>query len=127
MKILKEILYTEDHEWVKLEGDNAYIGITDYAQKAMGDIVFVELPEVDTELNKDEVFGVLESVKAASDMFIPLSGKVLEVNEALVDDPSLVNTDSYGSWMLKLKLSDPSEIEKLLTSEEYEELCSKEE
>lgn len=125
MKILKEILYTEDHEWVKLEGDNAYIGITDYAQKAMGDIVFVELPEVDTELSKDEVFGVLESVKAASDMFIPLSGKVLEVNEALVDDPSLVNTDSYGSWMLKLSLSDPSEIEKLLTAEEYEELCSK--
>jgi glycine cleavage system H protein len=112
---------------VKLEGDKAYIGITDYAQKAMGDIVFVELPEVDTELSKNEIFGVLESVKAASDMFIPLSGKVLEVNEALVDDPSLVNTDSYGSWMLKLKLSDPSEIEKLLTSEEYEELCSKEE
>ena len=125
MKILKELLYTEDHEWVKLEGNNAYIGITDYAQKAMGDIVFVELPEVDTELSKDEVFGVLESVKAASDMFIPLSGKVLEVNETLMDDPSLVNTDSYGSWMLKLSLSNPSEIKKLLKAEEYEELCSK--
>ena len=127
MKVLKELLYTEDHEWVKVEGSKAYIGITDYAQKAMGDIVFVELPEIDTQLSKEEVFGVIESVKAASDMFIPLSGKVIEVNEALMDDPSLVNTDAYGSWMICLEVNDLSEIEGLHKAEKYEELCNKEE
>lgn len=127
MKVLKELLYSNDHEWVKLEGNKAYIGITDFAQKAMGDIVFVELPEIDTELSKEEVFGVIESVKAASDMFIPLSGKVLEVNEALMEDPSLVNTDSYGSWMICIEFNNSSEIDELLKAEEYEELCNKEE
>ena len=126
MKILKELLYTVDHEWVKVEGNKAYIGITDYAQKAMGDIVFVELPEVDAEFTKEEAFGVIESVKAASDMFIPLSGKVLEVNQTLMEDPSLVNTDSFGSWMICLKLKDLSEIEGLLNAEEYEAHCNKE-
>jgi glycine cleavage system H protein len=127
MKVSKELLYTKDHEWVKVDGNKAYIGITDYAQKAMGDIVFVELPEIDAELSKEEIFGVIESVKAASDMFLPLSGKVLEVNEALMDDPSLVNTNPYESWMLCLEFSDSSEIEGLLKAEDYEELCNKEE
>ena len=126
MKILKELLYTEQHEWVKVEGNKAYIGITDYAQKAMGDIVFVELPEVDAELNKEDAFGVIESVKAASDMYMPIDGKVLEVNEELVDDPSLVNTDAYGSWMILVEITDESQLESLISAESYEELCNKE-
>lgn len=125
MKIVKELLYTEQHEWVKVEGNKAYIGITDYAQKAMGDIVFVELPEVDTELNKEDAFGVIESVKAASDMYMPIDGKVLEVNEELVDDPALVNADAYGSWMVLVEITDESQLESLISAEGYEELCNK--
>lgn len=126
MKLLKELLYTEQHEWVKVEGNKAYIGITDYAQKAMGDIVYVELPEVDAELNKEDAFGVIESVKAASDMYMPIDGKVLEVNEELVDDPALVNADAYGSWMVLVEITDESQLESLISAESYEELCNKE-
>lgn len=126
MKILKELLYTEQHEWVKVEGNKAYIGITDYAQKAMGDIVYVELPEVDAELNKEDAFGVIESVKAASDMYMPIDGTVLEVNEDLVDNPALVNEDAYGSWMVLVEVTDEAQLEGLLSAASYEELCNKE-
>lgn len=127
MKIIKEVLYSNDHEWVKVEGNKAYIGITDYAQSSLGDIVFVELPEIDSEFSKDDVFGVVESVKAASDLSIPISGKVVEINENLVDNPAAVNEDAYGNWMIAVEVTDESEVNGLLSAEQYEELCGKEE
>jgi len=126
MKTLKELFYSNDHEWVKLEGNKAYVGISDFAQHALGDIVFVELPEVDAEFTSGEVFGVIESVKAASDMIIPLSGKVLEINEAIVDNPVLVNEDSYENWMLLIEINNMEEINELMNEEQYNEYCSKE-
>lgn len=126
MKVMKELLYSNDHEWVKVDGDKAYIGITDFAQSSLGDVVFIELPEVDAELSKDDVFGAIESVKAASDLNIPVSGKVVEINEDLVDNPAAVNEDAYGNWMIAVELSDKSELEGLMNAEQYEELCSKE-
>ena len=126
MKVLEGLLYTEDHEWIKVEGNKAYVGVTDFAQDSLGDIVFVELPEVDTELSKKDTFGVVESVKAASDLYIPVSGKVLETNEEIVDDPSLVNKDAYENWMIAIEVSDSSELDELLTSEQYEKLCGEE-
>ncbi|MGB3367533.1 MAG: glycine cleavage system protein GcvH [Acidaminobacteraceae bacterium] len=125
MKIVEGLLYAEDHEWVKVDGDIATIGITDFAQHEMGDIVYIELPEVDDELAAGDVFGVIESVKAASDSFIPVSGTVLEVNEELVDAPESVNSAPFESWMFKVKLSDASELEKLMDSKAYEVFCSK--
>lgn len=127
MKVLNELLYTKDHEWLKVEGDKAYVGITDFAQDSLGDIVFVELPEVDTEFSKDDAFGVVESVKAASDLYIPVSGKVIEINEDLIDNPEKVNQDAYKNWMLIVELTDKSELDELLKSEEYEKLCGKDE
>lgn len=127
MKVLNELLYTKDHEWLKVEGDKAYVGITDFAQDSLGDIVFVELPEVDTEFSKDDAFGVVESVKAASDLYIPVSGKVIEINEDLIDNPEKVNEDAYKNWMLIVELTDKSELDELLKSEEYEKLCGKDE
>lgn len=127
MKVINGLYYTEDHEWVKVEGDMALIGITDYAQHSLGDIVYVELPEVDDEFSAKDIFGVVESVKAASDIYIPVDGKVLEVNEALVDDPSLVNSDAFGSWMIKIELGDVSQLDSLMNSKQYEEFISKEE
>jgi len=126
MKVLKELLYSNDHEWVKVDGDKAYVGITDFAQSSLGDVVFIELPEVDTEFSKNDVFGAIESVKAASDMNIPVSGKVVEVNDELVDNPAAVNEDPYGNWMVAVELSDKGELEGLMNAEQYEELCSKE-
>jgi len=126
MKVLKELLYSNDHEWVKVDGDKAYIGITDFAQSSLGDVVFIELPEVDTELSKDDVFGAIESVKAASDMNLPVSGKIVEVNDEIVDNPAAVNEDAYGNWMVAVELSNKSELEGLMNAEQYEELCSKE-
>jgi glycine cleavage system H protein len=126
MKVLKELGYCNDHEWVKVDGDKAYIGITDFAQSSLGDVVFIELPEIDTEFSKDDVFGVIESVKAASDLSIPVSGKVLEINEELVDNPAAVNEDPYGNWMIAVELSNKKELEGLLNAEQYEELCGKE-
>lgn len=125
MKIVEGLLYAEDHEWVKVDGDVATIGVTDFAQHEMGDIVYIELPEVDDELEAGDVFGVIESVKAASDSFIPVSGTVVEVNEDLVDAPEAVNGAPYESWMFKVKLSDASELEKLMDAKAYEEFCSK--
>ncbi|HEY8891525.1 MAG TPA: glycine cleavage system protein GcvH [Clostridium sp.] len=126
MKILKELFYSNDHEWIKLEGNMAYVGITDFAQHALGDIVFVELPEVDTEFTSGEVFGVIESVKAASDMYIPFSGKVIEINESVVDNPVLVSEDCYENWMLLLEITNKEELNSLMNEEQYKEYCSKE-
>lgn len=127
MKVLSELLYSSDHEWVKVEGDKAYIGISDYAQHALGDIVFVELPEIGSEITSGDVFGVIESVKAASDMYTPLSGKVLEINEDLIDNPELVNEDSYENWMLHIEITNKEELTELMNDEQYSEYCSKEE
>lgn len=126
MKVLENLLYTIDHEWVRVDGNKAYIGITDYAQKALGNIVFVELPEIESEFAKGEEFGVVESVKAAADIYIPVSGVIIENNEAIVDDPSLVNRDAFENWMVCVELSDPSELNELLNPEDYKKHCSKE-
>lgn len=126
MTIVKGLFYSEDHEWVKVEGNTAYVGITDYAQHALGDIVFVELPEIDKELKVGDVFGVVESVKAASDMFTPISGTILEANEEIVDDPALINQDAFANWMIKLELGDKSELDKLMNAKEYEDFCGEE-
>jgi len=126
MKTLKELFYSSDHEWVKIEGNKAYVGISDYAQHALGDIVFVELPEIDTRLNSGDVFGVIESVKAASDMYIPFGGKVLEVNQVVIDDPVLVNEDCYENWMLLVEITNKDELNDLMNEAQYKEYCSKE-
>lgn len=126
MKLLKDLFYSSDHEWVRVEGNNAYIGISDYAQHSLGDIVFVELAEVDTVFNSGDAFGVVESVKAASDMFIPLTGKVLEVNEKVVDNPELVNEDCYENWMIVIEIANKEELNEFMNEEQYNEYCSKE-
>jgi glycine cleavage system H protein len=123
MKIVKGLKYSNDHEWVKVEGEKAYIGITDYAQHSLGDIVFVELPEVGDEIEKEGVFGTVESVKAASDVYLPVSGKVVEVNEALVDEPELVNADAFENWMVCVELTNPAELEELMDAADYEKIC----
>ena len=115
--------YTEDHEWAKKEGDTVKIGITDYAQDQLGAIVFVELPEVDSEFDKGEEFGNLESTKAVSDLIMPIGGKIVAINEALEDDSELVNKDPYGDgWMVEVALSDPAEVEALMDKDAYLEL-----
>lgn len=120
---MEKLLYTKDHEWVKVEGNTAIIGITDHAQKSLGEIVYVELPEVDDELKIEEAFGVIESVKAASDSYMPVSGTITEVNEDLEDNPTLLNSDPYGTWILKVELSDKGELDSLLELTAYNELC----
>lgn len=127
MKIVEGLLYSNDHEWIKVEGKEAYIGITDFAQHKLGEIVYVELPQVDDELSKGDVFSVVESVKAASDSYLPVSGKVVEANEDLDGEPGLLNEDPYANWIVKIELSDESELEELMNAEEYEDFCSKEE
>ena len=126
MKIVTGLLYAKDHEWVKVEGDTAYIGIADFAQNQLGDIVYVELPEIDDELEIEDDFSAIESVKAAADVYMPVSGKVLEINEALMDDPALLNADPYENWMIKVELTDKSELDDLMTSEEYEKFVAEE-
>ena len=126
MKVVKDLYYSNDHEWVKVEGEEAYIGISDYAQEHLGDIVYVELPEIDDELAKEDAFSAVESVKAAADVYIPVSGKVVAVNEALIDDPALLNTDPYENWIIKVELSDKSQLEELMTSEDYEKFLAEE-
>lgn len=126
MKIEKGLLYTNDHEWLKVDGDTALVGVTDYAQSHLGDIVFVELPEVDEEFAKGDEFAVIESVKAASDSYLPVSGTILEANEALDDEPGLLNTDCYANWIVKVQLSDKSELDELLDADAYEKLCNEE-
>ena len=120
---MEKLLYTRDHEWVKVEGTTALIGITDHAQKSLGEIVYVELPEINDELKIEETFGVIESVKAASDSYMPVSGTIIEVNEDLEDDPTLLNSDPYGTWILKVELSDKGELDSLLELAAYNELC----
>lgn len=126
MKVLKDLYYSEDHEWIKVEGGEAYIGITDFAQDQLGDIVYVELPEIDDEIEKDEAFSAVESVKAASDVYMPVDGKVVEVNEELLDSPELINSDAFESWIVKIELTDTSQLDELMSSEEYEEFISEE-
>lgn len=127
MKIEKGLLYTQDHEWIKVEGDSALIGITDFAQSHLGDIVYVELPGEGEEFGKGEAFASVESVKTAADVNMPAGGTVEEVNEALNDDPALVNNDCYANWMIKIALSDVGDLDGLMSPEAYEEFASKEE
>ncbi|MGE4346483.1 MAG: glycine cleavage system protein GcvH [Flavobacteriaceae bacterium] len=123
MNIPSNLKYTKDHEWVVIEGDIATVGITDFAQKELGDIVYVEVETLDQTLDKDEVFGTVEAVKTVSDLFLPLSGEITEFNETLETNPELVNTDPYGEgWMIKVKISDTSEIDSLLSAEGYKNL-----
>lgn len=125
-KVIEGLFYSESHEYVKVEGDFAYVGITDYAQHALGNVVYVDMPEVDDEVEADEDFGAVESVKAASDLISPVSGTVVEVNEALEDKPELLNEDAFENWIMKVQMSDKSEIDALMDAAAYEELCSKE-
>jgi len=126
MKVLKDLYYTKDHEWLKVEGDEAYIGLTDFAQDSLGDIVYVELPEVDDEFSKEDAFAAVESVKAASDVFMPVDGKIVEVNEALLDEPGLINEDPYENWIAKIEIADKSQLDELLAADEYEKLLDEE-
>ena len=125
-KVIEGLFYSESHEYVKVEGEFAYVGITDYAQNALGNVVYVDLPEVDDEVEADEDFGAVESVKAASDLISPVSGTVVEVNEALEDKPELLNEDAFENWIMKVQMSDKSELDALMDAAAYEELCSKE-
>ncbi|WP_121666794.1 glycine cleavage system protein GcvH [Mesonia aquimarina] len=123
MNVPNELKYTKDHEWIKIEGDVATIGITDFAQGELGDIVYVEVETVDETLEKDEVFGTVEAVKTVSDLYLPLSGEIIEFNETLEDEPENVNTDPYTEgWMIKVKISNQDEIDDLLDAEAYKEL-----
>ena len=123
MNIPSELKYTKDHEWIKIEGETATVGITDFAQKELGDIVYVDVDTVDETLDKEEVFGSVEAVKTVSDLFMPLSGEIIEFNEGLEDEPEKVNSDAYGEgWMIKIALSNMAEVDELLTAEAYQEL-----
>ena len=122
-KLIEGLKYSESHEWVKVEGDIALIGITDYAQHALGNITYVDMPSEDDEVSAGEEFGAVESTKIASDLFSPVSGVVTEVNSALEDAPELINEDAYANWIIKVQLSDPSELETLLDPAAYEAIC----
>ena len=124
-KVLEGLLYSESHEWVKVDGNVATIGVSDFAQAEMGNITYVDLPEVDDEFEAGEEFGALESVKAASDLYCPVSGKVIEVNSEIDDAPELINEDAYANRIIKVELSDPSELEALLDAEGYKKLIEK--
>ncbi|MEM7484108.1 MAG: glycine cleavage system protein GcvH [Bacteroidota bacterium] len=123
MNVPAELKYTKDHEWIKIEGDTATVGITDFAQGELGDIVYVEVETLDETLDKEEVFGTVEAVKTVSDLFLPLSGEIVEFNEALEDEPEKVNSDPYGEgWMIKIKISDASEVDGLMSDADYKAL-----
>lgn len=123
MNIPSDLKYTKDHEWVKIDGDTITVGITDFAQSELGDIVYVEVETVDETLDADEVFGTVEAVKTVSDLFLPVSGEIIEFNESLEDEPEKVNTDPYGDgWMIKIKCSDVSQLDELLSDEDYKGL-----
>ena len=123
MNIPEELKYTKDHEWISIEGDIATVGITDFAQSELGDIVYVEVETVGETLQAEEIFGTVEAVKTVSDLFLPLSGEIIEFNETLEDDPEKVNKDPYGDgWMIKIKCSDLSEVENLLSADDYKSL-----
>ena len=123
MEIKSELKYTKDHEWISIDADQATIGITDYAQGELGDIVYVEIESIGDELNQEEIFGSVEAVKTVSDLFIPVSGEITEMNENLEDNPELINDDPYGEgWIIKMKISDASELDGLLSADDYKEL-----
>lgn len=123
MEFPKELKYSKDHEWLRVEGGNAYIGITEFAQGELGDIVFVDVDTEGEELEKEEVFGSIEAVKTVSDLFMPINGKVLSFNKKLEDEPELINTDPYGEgWVIKIAISDVTELDELLDASEYQEL-----
>jgi glycine cleavage system H protein len=123
MNIPSELKYTKDHEWIKIDGDVATIGITDFAQSELGDIVYVEVETLDETLDQEEVFGTVEAVKTVSDLFLPLTGEITDFNEKLEEEPELVNSDPYGDgWMIKMKFTDASQVEGLLSAEAYKEL-----
>lgn len=123
MHIPEDLKYTEDHEWARIEGDIATIGITDFAQSELGDIVYVELPELGTATEKSQSFGTIEAVKAVSDLFAPLTGEVVEINSTISDSPELINKDPYGEgWIIKVKYSDQNEVDALLEKTQYEAL-----
>lgn len=124
-KLIEGLKYSETHEWVKVEGDIATVGVTDFAQSEMGDITYVDMPEVDDEVSKDEEFGALESVKASSDLVCPVSGTVVENNAALEDAPELINQDPYENWIIKVKMSDPSELDALMDAAAYKTMIEK--
>ncbi|MBR1427511.1 MAG: glycine cleavage system protein GcvH [Prevotella sp.] len=123
-KFLEGLYYSESHEYVKVDGDFGYVGITDYAQNALGNVVYVDMPDVDDEVTAGEEFGAVESVKAASDLNSPVSGTVVEVNEALEDQPELINNDAFENWIIKVELSDKSELDNLMDAKAYEEFCN---
>ena len=122
-KIIEGLFYSESHEYVRVEGEYGYVGITDYAQSQLGNVVYVDMPEEDDEVTAGEEFGAVESVKAASDLFSPVSGTVVEVNSALEDEPELINQDAFENWIMKVRLSDSSELENLLDAEAYAKIC----
>jgi len=123
MEIKPELKYTKDHEWIKVEGNVATIGITDYAQGELGDIVYVEIEALDEELQKEEIFGSVEAVKTVSDLFLPVSGKITHINESLDDNPELINEDPYNKgWIIKMEIQTPSELDELLDADSYQDL-----
>lgn len=123
MNVPENLLYTKDHEWLRVEGNFGYIGVTDFAQGELGDVVFVEIETVGETLMKEDVFGTIEAVKTVSDMFMPVSGEILELNSAIEDSPEVVNKDPYGKgWMVKIKITNPSEVNDLLSADKYKAL-----
>ena len=123
-KVIGGLYYSESHEYVRVEGNTGFIGITDYAQNALGNVVYVDMPDVDDEITAGEDFGAVESVKAASDLLSPVSGTVLEVNEALEDQPELINQDAFENWIIKVELSDTGELDQLMDAKAYEAFCN---
>ena len=124
-KVIEGLYYSESHEYVKVEGEFGFIGISDYAQHALGNVVYVDMPDVDDEVEAGEDFGAVESVKAASDLISPVSGTVVEINEALEDEPELLNKDAFENWIIKVELSDKTELDNLMDAEAYEAFCNK--
>ena len=122
-KVIEGLYYSESHEYVKVEGEYGYVGITDYAQHQLGNVVYVDMPEVDDDVTAGEEFGAVESVQAASDLISPISGTVVEINEVLEDEPEQINKDAFANWIMKVKLSDASELEGLMSASQYEEIC----
>ena len=122
-KVIEGLYYSESHEYVKVEGEYGYVGITDYAQHQLGNVVYVDMPEVDDDVTAGEEFGAVESVKAASDLISPISGTVVEINEVLEDEPEQINKDAFANWIMKVNLSDASELEGLMSASQYEEIC----
>ena len=125
-KVIEGLYYSESHEFVKVEGDFGYVGITDFAQHALGNVVYVDMPEVDDEVEAGEDFGAVESVKAASDLISPVSGVVVEVNSELEDTPELINSDAFANWIIKVKIADMTELDNLMNAQAYAELCERE-